>query len=77
MTPIRLRGKTFVLGEDFADLDGHLADWFRRHGATAVVVRPDFYTYGVASGQASTSKLVEALARDLFLMFQPEGALTQ
>jgi 3-(3-hydroxy-phenyl)propionate hydroxylase len=70
-----LGGKTFVVGEDLADSEGHLSTWFRQHGASAVVVRPDFYTYGTAAEPDGIAELIKKLAFDLSLIRQPAGVL--
>jgi len=42
------------------------ADWMTRHGAAAVVARPDRYVYGVARDRDGLNRLVDALSRDIF-----------
>ena len=42
------------------------ADWMERHGAAAVVARPDRYVYGVATDRAGLNRLVENLSRHIF-----------
>jgi len=42
------------------------ADWMTRHGAAAVVARPDRYVYGVARDRDGLNRLVDALSRDVF-----------
>jgi 3-(3-hydroxy-phenyl)propionate hydroxylase len=42
------------------------ADWMARHGAAAVVARPDRYVYGVAHDADGLNRLVEDLARHIF-----------
>lgn len=36
----------------FKEVDGVLAQWFRRHGTSAALVRPDHYVYGVSATPA-------------------------
>ncbi len=40
-----LDGAVFKLGPDFRDPTGELMAWFRRHGASTVLLRPDRYIY--------------------------------
>jgi 3-(3-hydroxy-phenyl)propionate hydroxylase len=42
------------------------ADWMARHGAAAVVARPDRYVYGVATDREGLNRLVADLARHIF-----------
>jgi 2-polyprenyl-6-methoxyphenol hydroxylase-like FAD-dependent oxidoreductase len=58
----------------FADPGGLYRDWFDANSCTAVLVRPDFYVYGTASGPAEVQTLVESLARDLDLQVAPAGS---
>ncbi|WP_394833406.1 bifunctional 3-(3-hydroxy-phenyl)propionate/3-hydroxycinnamic acid hydroxylase [Pendulispora rubella] len=43
------------------DLDGFYADWFAKHGVVAVIVRPDYYVYGVARNADAVDALVARL----------------
>ncbi len=43
-----------------------LAGWMTRHGASAVVVRPDRYVYGTARDRDALNRLVEGLGRHIF-----------
>ena len=45
----------------FLDHSGELLQWFDKHQATAVVVRPDHYIFGVASGEDGADVLLRAL----------------
>ena len=38
--------RTHACPEAVTDVDGRLTEWLRRHGAHAVLVRPDFYVFG-------------------------------
>jgi 2-polyprenyl-6-methoxyphenol hydroxylase-like FAD-dependent oxidoreductase len=49
------------------DLDGTYRDWFEQLGATAVLVRPDFYVFGVASEAEEVEPLVRELLDQLRL----------
>lgn len=62
-----LGGSTIASGEDAADVEGHLAAWFARHGAVAAIVRPDFYTYAAPADAAALSAAIERLGRALRL----------
>jgi 3-(3-hydroxy-phenyl)propionate hydroxylase len=42
------------------------ADWMARHGAAAVVARPDRYVYGVARDRDGLNNLVARLAQQVF-----------
>ena len=49
-----------------AERDRLLADWLARHGAAAVVVRPDRYVYGIAADAAALNRQIAALGAQLF-----------
>jgi 3-(3-hydroxy-phenyl)propionate hydroxylase len=55
-----LGGKVIAVGADAADVEGHLAGWFERHGAVAAIVRPDFYT---CAAPADAGALSDAILR--------------
>jgi len=61
----RIGGRTFVVGDVICDADGDLAAWFASHGAAAVLLRPDFYVYGVARDAMDVARLVAALGSAL------------
>ena len=42
------------------------ADWMARHGAAAVVARPDRYVYGVARDRDGLNRLIEGLGHHIF-----------
>jgi 3-(3-hydroxy-phenyl)propionate hydroxylase len=44
-----------------AEVDGVLDKWFRTQGCDAAIVRPDHYVFGVASGDVSLARQLEAL----------------
>jgi hypothetical protein len=48
-----------------ADLAGVYADYFDRHRAAAVVVRPDYYVFGVVADLAELPTLLDELRRML------------
>jgi 2-polyprenyl-6-methoxyphenol hydroxylase-like FAD-dependent oxidoreductase len=54
-----------------ADADGRLADWLGRHGAHAVLVRPDFYVFGSAASRDELPALVSDLRAQLALEAKP------
>jgi 3-(3-hydroxy-phenyl)propionate hydroxylase len=54
-------GRPFVIGEGIGDADGDLAAWLTAHGAVAVLLRPDFYVYGIARDAPEVARLVAAL----------------
>ncbi len=74
----RIGGERAVISQDetaTASADGVLrlrerdrlfADWMARHGAAAVVARPDRYVYGVASDRDGLNDLVARLAQHIF-----------
>jgi 3-(3-hydroxy-phenyl)propionate hydroxylase len=75
----RIGGARVVIGqigeEQAARHDGlrHLAergrlfvDWLARHGATAAIVRPDRYLYGIARDRDGLNRLVETLGEQIF-----------
>ena len=43
------------------DADGDIAAWFAAHEAIAVLLRPDFYVYGIARDAVDVARLVAAL----------------
>jgi len=45
----------------FVDHSGELLQWFDKHEATAVLVRPDHYIFGVANGDNGGEQLLRAL----------------
>lgn len=47
------------------DVTGSYLAWFEGHGCGTVLVRPDFYVYGVAAAPVEVDRLVETLMRDL------------
>jgi 2-polyprenyl-6-methoxyphenol hydroxylase-like FAD-dependent oxidoreductase len=54
-----------------SDVDGRLTEWLRRHGAHAVLIRPDFYAFGSAPSPAALPALVDDLRVQLALETQP------
>ncbi len=56
-------GRSFVIGSDFEDSEGALDTWLRERGASAVLLRPDFYVYGLANDAAGVGRLVDRLKR--------------
>jgi 3-(3-hydroxy-phenyl)propionate hydroxylase len=63
-------GRTISLGDDPAstlprDLDGVYMDFFEAHEAVAVLVRPDFYVFGVARDRSEVPALLEDLRAQL------------
>ena len=57
----RIGGRTIVIGDPIGDADGDIAAWLAAHDAAAVLLRPDFYVYGVARDAADVARLVAAL----------------
>jgi 2-polyprenyl-6-methoxyphenol hydroxylase-like FAD-dependent oxidoreductase len=53
------------------DVDGRLTDWLHRHGAHAVLVRPDFYVFGSAASRDDLPALVRDLRSQLALNARP------
>jgi hypothetical protein len=47
------------------DADGDLNDWLAARGAVAVLIRPDFYIYGVAGSAGTLGAMIEELAAAL------------
>ena len=54
-----------------ADADGRLTDWLGRHGAHAVLVRPDFYVFGSVASRDELPALVSDLRAQLALQPKP------
>jgi 3-(3-hydroxy-phenyl)propionate hydroxylase len=67
----RLGGKSFVVDRDtvdagsIRDADGDLNDWLAARSAVAVLIRPDFYIYGVAGSAGTLGAMIEELAAAL------------
>jgi hypothetical protein len=38
---------------DVVDVDGELADWYRKYGVDVVVLRPDRFVFGAATADAA------------------------
>ncbi|MGQ3050074.1 MAG: bifunctional 3-(3-hydroxy-phenyl)propionate/3-hydroxycinnamic acid hydroxylase MhpA [Niveispirillum sp.] len=53
--------------QGISDIDGALTGWLDRHGAVAILLRPDFYIYGMAATADELPALLSHLARDLGL----------
>ncbi|HEY6454902.1 MAG TPA: bifunctional 3-(3-hydroxy-phenyl)propionate/3-hydroxycinnamic acid hydroxylase [Steroidobacteraceae bacterium] len=51
--------------------DGALTGWLLRHGAHAVLVRPDFYVFGTLSGSAPVERLLHSLSEALGIWRKP------
>ncbi len=60
--------------EGVRDLDGRLTAWLSEHGAHAVVVRPDFYTFGSAGSSDELPALLDDLRSQLHLTTTPTTA---
>lgn len=53
-----LRVSQFSLDGDLEDISGDLGRWLDDHQADAVLLRPDFYVFGAASGRDAPSALM-------------------
>lgn len=72
----RIGGERVVIGGQAGAAAGgirHLAErgdlfaaWMTRHGAAAVVVRPDRYVYGVARDRGGLNRMMESLGQHIF-----------
>ncbi|WP_435856994.1 bifunctional 3-(3-hydroxy-phenyl)propionate/3-hydroxycinnamic acid hydroxylase [Streptomyces parvulus] len=58
---------------DVVDTDGVYGGWLAEHGATALLVRPDYHVFGAASGAEDTAALVDDL-RERLAAPVPAGA---
>jgi hypothetical protein len=47
------------------DVDGRLTGWLAEHGVSAVLVRPDFYVFGSATGAEALPGLLDDLRAQL------------
>jgi hypothetical protein len=47
---------------------GAYGEWFAAHGCVSVLIRPDFYVFGVAHTPAAVPELIDALAESLRLI---------
>jgi 2-polyprenyl-6-methoxyphenol hydroxylase-like FAD-dependent oxidoreductase len=63
-----------VAGVRVTDADGTYRRWFSELGATAVVVRPDFYVYGAVADPANAPGLGRELLSAVLGVPQPEPA---
>ena len=62
-------------GAALLDLDGKFIPYMEQHGFDTMLVRPDFYVYGVAAQASEVNQLVDDLAADLYrhgVSFQSE-----
>jgi hypothetical protein len=67
-----LGGRTVLIGEGGGeDVDGVYAKWLSEHDADAVLLRPDSYVFGVASGASGVADVIEQLA----LALKAEGGV--
>jgi 3-(3-hydroxy-phenyl)propionate hydroxylase len=55
--------RQFRIGMDLEDVAGDLGLWLDEHQADAVLLRPDFYVFGTASGPGGASALLRAFDR--------------
>jgi 3-(3-hydroxy-phenyl)propionate hydroxylase len=72
----RIGGERIVIGGQAAPTDAGirhlvehgdlLAGWMTRHGASAVVVRPDRYVYGTARDRDGLNRMMKSLGKHLF-----------
>ena len=65
-----IRGRIFYLDDDpgqeaIGDPTGAYRGWLEQSGTIAVLVRPDFYVYGVAGEASAVQTLIESLSNDL------------
>ncbi|MFV3126961.1 bifunctional 3-(3-hydroxy-phenyl)propionate/3-hydroxycinnamic acid hydroxylase [Niveispirillum sp. KHB5.9] len=59
-------GTVWQVGQDgLSDPEGQLSRWFDANGAAAVLLRPDFYIYGIATDAGGITGLAWDLVRDL------------
>jgi hypothetical protein len=68
---LRALDATVASLETVRDVDGRLTQWLRRHGAHAVLVRPDFYVFGSAPSPEALPALVRDLQTQLALEARP------
>lgn len=61
-------GETANRGAGFRDVTGAYGEWFAAHGCVSVLIRPDFYVFGVAHTPAAVPELIDALAESLRLI---------
>jgi 3-(3-hydroxy-phenyl)propionate hydroxylase len=72
----RLSGERVVIGPSgageaggirrFSERGSLFADWMARHGAAAVVARPDRYIYGIARDAGELNRMIEGLGQQIF-----------
>lgn len=67
----RIGGRVISIGDhkgaDAGDAEGRYAAWAAENGVSAVLVRPDFYIYGVAETLAEAGALVDDMTSKLCL----------
>ena len=61
------QGET-VSSDAFVDLEGYYTKWFEENDCEAVLVRPDFYIFGVANRVEEVPKLVTDLQMQLMMV---------
>ena len=61
------QGET-VSSDAFVDLEGYYTKWFEENDCEAVLVRPDFYIFGVANRVEEVPKLVADLQTQLMMV---------
>ena len=47
------------------DIDGAYAAWFDQHGCDSALVRPDWYLFGAAAGDAGIWQLIDEMIHAL------------
>ncbi|MCP2256026.1 3-(3-hydroxy-phenyl)propionate hydroxylase [Prauserella aidingensis] len=61
--------RSVVVGaEGLQEEGGALSDWLKEHGVVAVLVRPDFYVFGTATGLSEITGLLASLRASLWLV---------
>ena len=55
-----------VLGGEWQERDGVVAQWWQEKGCLAAIVRPDHYVYGVASSALALQNDIDALSKQFF-----------
>ena len=64
----RLGARRFRIGTDLADPEGQLRQWLDDRDASAVLIRPDFYTATVAADGPELSERIVAMAGEMALV---------
>jgi 2-polyprenyl-6-methoxyphenol hydroxylase-like FAD-dependent oxidoreductase len=64
-------GRVVAINAEVEDVDGTYTTWFRGHGVSTVLQRPDFYVFGTATDASGAAALVVSLRAMLDSVDEP------